>query len=121
MKSWMLAALALACIAVSARAEEVTVDVPCLPLSEVKDLAKYRVLSRDEWMAARVVFFLSPDTPSAFPPGDKAMMRENDDGSQAIVFVDRDEACAPMTLMKGGVAMIEQVRKRVVTHAPGRM
>lgn len=128
MSNRTLAALTVACavlgaiiLGAGARADEATVDVACGPLSAMKDREHYRPLSHDEWIAARVMFYLAPDTPAQFPPGDGALIRELDDGSASIVYVDGEEGCAPMRLMKQGAQLLEQIKVGVLTHPPGKM
>lgn len=117
-----VALLAISMMVMNARAEDAsTVDVPCGPLSDMKDAGKYRVLTHDEWIAARVAFFLNANTPTALPPGDSAMVKDNGDGSAELVFVDGDSACSPMRLVGEGVHLLDQIRKGVISHAPGRM
>ena len=94
-------------------------DVPCGPIAAMKDADKYRPLSHDELTAARVLFYMAPDTPASLPPGDAAMMLEREDGSASVVFIDRGEACAPIRILKDGMAMFKQIRDGVVTHAAG--
>lgn len=118
----LAALLATAMMVMGARAEDAsTVDVPCGPLSDMKDAGKYRVLTHDEWTAARVAFFLNANTPTALPPGDSAMVKDNGDGSAELVFVDGDSACAPMRLVGEGVNMLKQIRDKVIMHPKGSM
>lgn len=115
----LIAAFTLA-IAPAAYAADDTVDVPCGPLSSV-DHGKFRTASHDEWMALRVTFYMAPGTPTSFPPGDTALVRENEDGSATVVFVDGGDVCAPLRLTAEAVDMLKDIRKRKVTHAKGKM
>ena len=116
-----LGAIGFLCLSPAFADEIKPVNVPCKPVSEMTDVGKYRRLTRDEWEAARVMFFLAPNTPASLPPGDSALLYEQDDGSASLVFLDEDEACAPMRLLKDGLALLAQIKAGVVTHPPGRM
>ena len=119
-RPWLCAALLSLTFASSSFAQE-GVPVPCGPVSDVKDAGKYRRLTHDEFTAARVIFFMAPDTPAQLPPGDAAMIYERDDGTALLVYLDGDEACAPVKLMKDDIALFKQIRDGVVTHAAGRL
>jgi hypothetical protein len=114
-------ALSLILSASAACADDLSVDVPCGPVAEMKDAASYRALTHDEWEAARVFFFMAKDTPAALPPGDSAMTREHEDGTASIVYLDGGDACAPMRVSKEGADILKQIKAGVVTHASGRM
>ena len=117
-----LSAVGLLCLAPCAGAAEVTpVNVPCGPLDGMADAGKYRRLTHNEWEAARAIFFMAPDTPAALPPGDAALIYERPDGSATLVFLDNDEACAPMRIGKDSVKLLAQIGAGVVTHPPGRL
>ena len=121
MKHIYTLAFAVAMFSAPALADENGIHVPCGPLSEMKDVGEYRLLTHDEWLSARTMFFLAPDTPADFPPGDRGLYRDHPDGTASIVFVDGDDACAPMRLLKGGVAALKRVRAGEITHAAGRL
>lgn len=112
------AAFALASFA---QAATVIVDVPCSPLAEIPGHEAFVALSRDQWQAARALFFSAPQTPMALPPGDKAMWRRGENGRAALIFIDGDEACAPLVIPKDAVELIEEIAAGVVTHPPGKM
>lgn len=111
--------LAGAFVVENARAEDAApaVDMPCMRTTQVPEIEKFRVLSRDEWLAARVLFFDAPPTPSAFPPGDKAILRPSEDGGGAVFFVDGDKAFALMIVGKNFVGILEKIAKGEITHS----
>lgn len=124
-KATLALAAALACVPPACAPpafadDENIVNAVCGPLASLgvlpPDLKK---VSRDEWLALRVIFYMAPNTPTNFPPGDSAMMQEHDDGTATVMFVDRDEACSPMKVGKDGLAMLKALRSGRITHPKG--
>lgn len=113
-------AICLFAFAAPALADD-TIDVPCGPLADLPDRAAFHFVTRDEWLALRVVFFMAPQTPANFPPGDRAILRDNPDGSSNVMFVDGDEACVQLRLSAEVGPMLKMVRDKTITHPPGKM
>jgi hypothetical protein len=106
----------------SALADELPeVAVPCGPVSAMQDPGAYRALTHDQWQAARMIFALAPDTPFQFPPGDGALIRDHEDGTATVVYLDGGDACAPVRISKGAVELLRQVKSGEISHAKGRM
>ena len=123
MRLRILPALALACapLATIAQADEATVPVQCVSVSDLKNPANIRRATHDEWIGLRTAFFMARDTPANVPPGDQALIQENEDGTETVVFLDGGDACAPMTLGVDGVAMLKILRAGTITHPTGKM
>jgi hypothetical protein len=116
------ALFALACVVAGARAADIgPVDVKCMPLTDIPHHEEFVKLSHDQWQAARVLFFSAPNTPTTLPPGDHALIHKGPSGQGALVFVDGDEACAPVILPHEAVDLLDQIEAGVITHALGRM
>ncbi len=115
------ALFALVCFATACFADEEPVDVPCGPLAQLPHREKYRAMTRDEFTAARAVFFSAQGTPLALPPGDHGLIEVAEDGSAYLVFVDHEEACALIHVTKDFAGLFEQIRKGVITHPPGKL
>jgi hypothetical protein len=96
---------------------------PCGPIDRAGDMAKAMggealvTLSDEQFQFVRGLFVMAPDTPSSLPPGDRAAMSMRADGSASIVFLDGDQACAPMKLGKEGVDILMQVGRGEVVHS----
>lgn len=115
------AGFALGVTTLSARSEDNVVNLPCMPKSEIPEIEKFKPLSRDGWLAARVIFYSAPNTPTVFPPGNKAMIKIESEEKAWLIFIDGETACAPIGISKELIAMFDQIAKGTVTHAPGRM
>jgi hypothetical protein len=114
------AALALAFVIAQARAQTF-VDVPCKPLAEIDQREAFKALTPAQWNFARALFVAAPNTPMALPPGDGAVLRREPGGGGMLLFVDGDEACAPLGLPPDVIELFDEIAKGVVTHPPGRM
>jgi hypothetical protein len=96
---------------------------PCGPASGLADRAKamgnapFVALTPEQFQFARGLFVMAPDTPASLPPGDSAAMSLGPDGSASIVYIDGDQACAPMKLGKEGVDVIMQVGRGEIVHS----
>jgi hypothetical protein len=94
----------------------------CGPASGANEMARatggepFITLSGEQFQFVRGLFVMAPDTPSSLPPGDRAAMSMRADGSASIVFVDGDQACAPMKLGKEGVDLLMQVGRGEIVH-----
>lgn len=112
--------------AVPARAEDAP-RFPCGPMDRASELARatggapFVTLSAEQWQFTRGLFVMAPDTPSALPPGDRAAISKREDGTASIVFLDGDQACAPMRLGKEGVDILMAVGRGEIAHSESRL
>lgn len=94
---------------------------PCGPADRFMALAVehgeiYVAMTPEQFQFARGLFAMAPDTPSSLPPGESARIARREDGSASVVWIDGDQACAPMRLGKEGADMLMQVGRGEIVH-----
>lgn len=117
----MAGALALGLSTAARAADDTEIDAVCGPLAtpEIITAMGLKKVSHDEWVALRIVFFMQPNTPADFPPGDSALILEHTDGTATVLFVDGGSACSPLRIDKLGVDMLKKLRDGRITHPKG--
>jgi hypothetical protein len=100
----------------------------CEPIATIeKDIqtaggSAFTRVTDPQWQFVRGLYVAAPNTPSALPPGDYAMMSTFADGTAAVSFIDDGKSCAIAMLTKEIVAVVMGVGQGDVTHAktPGQ-
>ena len=106
-------------VAANARAE--TVNVQCSHFANIPHHEDFVKLSAAQWQFARALFVASPLTPLALPPGDSVVLHRSANGEGLLLFIDGDEACAPMKLPSLVVDLFDEIGRGTINHAPGSM
>jgi hypothetical protein len=109
-----------------AHAEDLAWD--CQPLAKVEKSLQtsggsaFARVTDAQWQFLRGLYVAAPNTPTALPPGDSAVMSTFADGMAEVSFVDDGKSCASAVLTKGLVAIVMSVGSGDVTHAktPGQ-
>ncbi len=105
-----------------ARADEAP-QFPCGAIEKAKEMAHamgggdFVALTNDQFQFVRGLFVMAPDTPPSLPPGDHAEMSLRPDGSASVIFVDGDQACAPIKLGPEAIRIVMQVGAGDLVHA----
>lgn len=96
-------------------------DDVCRPIAGIKEKAEkkgtWTVVSPNEWEFLRGISAMAPNTPAGLPFGDSAaVIRQtgNDDG--VILFIDGDQACAPMPVPKVLLDQLATVAAGKILH-----
>lgn len=103
-------------------AGESVIIFPCGPIERFHEAMQAHHealtdLSPEQFQFARGIFATSPETPASLPPGDRAVMATREDGTVSLIFIDGDQACAPLRLTKLAIDLLLQVGRGEIVHS----
>jgi hypothetical protein len=120
-------ALALACLAAPALAQNAAVRTEALNACQPLSLAKGPIVEHDgtwtpatpaQWQFLRGVYVVNPAMPlPGLPYGNSAAIAEIPGNRSALVFfLDGDKACTPMAIPRELVALLREIAEGKLNH-----